>query len=72
MQCRRIERFVYVNGKLYPRTNHKGPDGEWRYKSTLSFNLNLGAAWEWVVNVVLWPFYLPEGDPVTILLIYVS
>jgi hypothetical protein len=23
-------------GKVYPRTGHEGPEGEWRYSSTLS------------------------------------
>ena len=23
-------------GKIYPRTDHEGPEGEYRYKSTLS------------------------------------
>ena len=32
---------IYINkargeGKVHPRTGHEGPEGEWRYSSTLS------------------------------------
>jgi len=30
-----------MNVKVHPRTGHKGPEGEWRYSSTLSVILLL-------------------------------
>jgi hypothetical protein len=33
-------------GKVYPRTGHEGPEGEWRYSSTLSLTSALdGGGW---------------------------
>jgi hypothetical protein len=32
---------VKVKGKVHPRTGHEGPEGEWRYSSTLSLTLTL-------------------------------
>jgi len=39
--------IVYKSkGKARPRAGHKGPEGEWRYSSTLSLTLALdGGGW---------------------------
>jgi hypothetical protein len=35
-----------VKGKVYPKTGHEGPDGEYRYSCTLSLTLALdGDGW---------------------------
>jgi hypothetical protein len=36
-----------LKGKFRPRTGHEGPEGEWRYSSTLSLTSALGGG---VVN----------------------
>ena len=37
---------VKVKGKVYPRTGHKGPKGEYRYICTLSLNSAIdGCGW---------------------------
>jgi len=39
-------RYVIGKGKIYPRTGHEGPEGEYRYSSTLSLTLALdGIGW---------------------------
>ena len=39
-------KFVYVKGKVHPRTGHEGPEGEQRYSSTLSLTSALyGGGW---------------------------
>jgi hypothetical protein len=32
-------KYSIFNGRVYPRTGHEGPDGEWSYSSTLSLTL---------------------------------
>jgi hypothetical protein len=49
------------SGEIRPRTGHEGPEGEYRYSSTLH---NLGARWWWVVRAKPQPFYPRERDAV--------
>ena len=53
-----------VVSKVYPRTGHEGPEGEYRYSSILSLASALDGSW--VVNAMLQPLYPREGEPVTI------
>jgi len=53
----------YTKGKVHPRTDHEGPEGELRYRSTPS----LTSALDWgegVVNATPRPFY-PRERPGT-------
>jgi hypothetical protein len=59
---KRIEGKGKGKVKVRPITGHEGPEGEWRYSSTLS--LNLGARWGWVVNSTTRPLY-PRERPGT-------
>jgi hypothetical protein len=45
-----------IKVKVHHRTDHKGPQGEQRYSSTLPFNLS--SRWRWVVNTMSWPVYV--------------
>ena len=42
-----IRRYLHEHkGKVHPTTGHEGPEGEWRYSSTLSLTLALdGGGW---------------------------
>jgi hypothetical protein len=33
--------YIDLKGKVHPRTNHEGPEGKWRYSSTLSLTSTL-------------------------------
>jgi len=55
--------------KVHPITGHEGPEGEWRYSSTLSLTSTID--WRWVVNIMPRPLYpppSPQKDPVPIVL----
>ena len=47
-------------GKLHPRTRHEGPEGEFKYTSTLSSAFALDGGW--VVNATPRPLYPWEGN----------
>ena len=34
--CNIIKNCMCITGEVLPRTGHEGPEGEWRYSSTLS------------------------------------
>jgi len=36
---------TYGKGKVHPKTGHEGPEGEYRYKSTLSLTSALDGGW---------------------------
>jgi hypothetical protein len=50
-------------GKVQPRTSHEGPEGEYRYSSTLSLTSTL---MRWTVNDTPRPLYPRERNPVPI------
>jgi len=45
----------YIKGKVQPRTDHEGPEGEYMYSYTLSLTSEL-------VNATPWPLYPLERD----------
>jgi len=49
------------SGEVHPRTGHEGPEGEYRYSSTL---YNNGARRWWVVSATPQPFYPRERDAI--------
>ena len=55
---------LHIKGKVQPRTGHEGPEGEWKYSSTLALTSALdGGGW-------LKPRpgrFIPGNDPVPII-----
>jgi hypothetical protein len=62
---------VKVKGKVHTRTGHKGPEGEWRYSSTVSLTSALdGSGWSMprpscftTRKETQYPFYRKLGGP---------